>query len=308
MLVVKKIRELTMKKSQALSAAYVSAASGIAVAGQHVYIVADDQLCLACFKLDDDEPGDWLRLFSGDLPAEHAARKKVKPDLEAICVLPANKHANHGALLVVSSGSKEWRSKSCVLPLDGQGKIVGEPLPLDLSALFSFLKTKVRKLNIEGVCVYGEKLLLANRGNSKQGDNAVVGLDLSKFLHQAYDTHIIDGDCFSFVHHNELGQLKNVPLSFTDLCALSNGQIIYCAAAEATDDDYLDGACAGSAIYVGDGNFKNLRTEMLDTCLKVEGIYAKPGHNGGSAVELILVTDGDADSSIATMLSTRLTL
>jgi hypothetical protein len=308
MLEVKKIRELTMKKSQALSAAYVSAASGIAVAGKHVYIVADDQLCLACFKLDDDEPGDWLRLFSGDLPSEHAQRKKVKPDLEAICVLPAHNHANQGALLVVSSGSKEWRCNSCLLPLNDAGKIVGEPLPLDLSALFSFLRTKVTKLNIEGVCVYGEKLLLANRGNSKHGDNAIIALDLNKFLHQAYDTHNIDGQSFLFVHHNELGRVKNVPLSFTDLCAISGGQIIYCAAAESTDDDYVDGPCAGSALYVGDGKFENLRTEILDTSLKVEGIYAKAVENGGKEVELILVTDGDADSSIATMLSTRLTL
>lgn len=308
MLEVKKIRELTMKKSEAVAAAYVSAASGIALAGQHFYIAADDQLCLACFKLGDDEPGDWLRLFPGVLPAEHAARKKVKPDLEAICVLPANIHAQTQALLVVSSGSKDWRFNSCLLPLDGQGKIAAEPLPLNFSALFQFLKTKVTKLNIEGVCVYQEKLLLANRGNSKHGDNAIIGLDLNKFLHQVYDTHNIDGDCFSFVHHNELGSVKNVPLSFTDLCTLSSGQIIYCAAAESTDDDYFDGPCAGSALYVGDGNFQNLRTEILDTNLKVEGVCARPGQNSRTQVELILVTDGDADSSIATMLSTHLTL
>ncbi len=50
MLKVKKIRELTMKKSEALSAAYVSAASGIALAGRHFYIAADDQLCLSLFQ------------------------------------------------------------------------------------------------------------------------------------------------------------------------------------------------------------------------------------------------------------------
>ncbi len=53
----------------------------------------------------------------------------------------------------------------------------------------------------------------------------------------------------------------------------------------------------------GDGNFQNLRTEILDTNLKVEGVCARPGQNSRTQVELILVTDGDADSSIATMLS-----
>ncbi len=279
MLEVKIIRELTMKKSKDVGSAYVSAASGVVVVDQHVYIVADDQLCLACFRLDDNEPGDWVRLFPGDLPAEHAARKKVKPDLEAICVLPAHKYSQQRALLVVPSGSKEWRSKSCLLPLDGHGKISGEPLPLDFSPVFGFLRSKVSKLNVEGVCVYGEKLLLANRGNSKDGENAVIGLDLSKFLNQAYDTHIIDGECFSFVHHKDLGSVKNVPLSFTDICALSSGEIFYCAAAESTNDDYFDGPCAGSAIYIGDGNFQNLRSEILDTSLKVEGIFAKSAQN-----------------------------
>jgi len=307
MLEVKKIRDLKMNKGE-LGAAFVSAASGIAVAGKYLYIVADDQMCLACFKLDSDEPGDWVRLFAGDLPAEHKARKLKKPDLEAICVLPQSKYSEHRALLVVPSGSKEWRSKACILPLDGSGKIAGEVLPLNLSGLFAFLRTKVRKLNIEGASVLGEKLLLVNRGNSKDGDNAVIVLNLGEFLYQSYDTHELNGKAFIDVHPKELGKIKDVALSFTDLCVLSSGQIVYCAAAESTDDSYLDGPCAGSAIAIGDGKFQDLHIQLLDTSLKVEGIYARPVLQKPGQLELILVTDGDADATIGAMLSTFVTL
>lgn len=307
MLEVKKIRDLLMNKGD-LGVAYVSASSGIAVAGRYAYVVADDQMCLACFDFDAGTPGDWIRLFSGDLPHEHMARKAKKPDLEAICVLPANKYAQHGALLVVPSGSKEWRSKGCLLPVDEHGKIAGELLPLSFSELFSFLGTKVRKLNIEGAAVLGEKLLLANRGNSKEGDNAVIVLSLNDFLYQAYDTHEISSKSFSAVHHKELGKVNGVALSFTDLCVLPGERIIYCAAAEATNDDYVDGACAGSAIAIGDGKFQDLHMQILNTRLKVEGVYARSVPDKPGVAELILVTDGDADASIGAMLSTFVTL
>ena len=303
---VKKIRDLTMKKG-GLSALHLSAASGIAVVGKYAFIVADDQLCMARFKMDSDEPGDWIRLFPGELPVEHLERKAKKPDLEAICLLPSNNFSHRSALLVVPSGSKKWRNKSCLLPVDADGNAAAAVLPLSFASLFEFLSTKVSKLNIEGVCLYGDKLLLVNRGNSKDGENAVFGLDLAKFLYQAYDTHEIGADVFLFVHHFDLGDVNKVSLSFTDLCVLPGDKIIYSAAAEATEDDYLDGPCAGSAVYIGDGKFQSLRKEILDTKLKVEGIYAKPGGTS-AACELILVTDGDAEASVGSMLSCRLTL
>lgn len=307
MLEVKKVRDLTMRRGE-VNVPYLSAASGLAVAGKYAYIVADDQLSMARFKLDNEEPGDWIRLFPGELPAEHSARKAKKPDLEAICVLPANKYSRHGALLVVPSGSKQWRNKSCLVPVDGCGNIAGEVLPLSFSALFDSLSKKVGKLNVEGVCFLGDKLLFANRGNSKDGQNAVIALDLDKFLYHAFDTHEIAADVFLFMHHYELGDVNNVALSFTDLCALPGGKIIYSAAAEATDDDYTDGPCAGSAVFIGDGKFPALRKEILDTRLKVEGIYARPVLPASEDAELILVTDGDAEASVGSMLSCRLTL
>ena len=314
MLEVKKIRDLTMEKSVNESAAFVSAASGIAVAGNHVYIVADDRLCLASFNLTNKTPGQWIRLFPGTLPSEHKARKAKKPDLEAICVLPPNKFAKDGALLVVPSGSKEWRRNACLLPLDKAGKIAGEPLPLDFSNLYAHLRSKVQKLNIEGVCVLQGKLLLANRGASSGDGNALISLDLSKFLYQAYDTHQIGSRCYLAANEFQLGKVKNVALGFTDLCALADGRLVFTAAAECTDDAYEDGACAGSAVGFIDSHFRSITVSLLDTSQKVEGVYANPvrvAQKNGQRIEtaeLILVTDADSEALIASMLSTEITL
>lgn len=318
MYVVKKIRDLTMEKSADESSVFVSAASGMAVAGDHVYIVADDRLCLASFNLTGNAPGKWVRLFPGQLPTEHKARKAKKPDLEAICILPHSKFAKYGALLVVPSGSKDWRCNSCLLPLDQSGKISGEPLPIDFSKLFAHLRTdlssSIRKLNIEGVCVSGEKLLLANRGASNGIGNAIISLDLAGFLYQAYDTHHITNECFLTANVFELGKVKKVALGFTDICALPDGRLIFSAAAECTDDAYEDGACAGSTVGVIGKKFDSVSVILLDTVQKVEGVYAKPlkmnRRNGQreETAELILVTDADSESSIASMLSTEITL
>jgi hypothetical protein len=49
--------------------------------------------------MDDPSPGGLTRLFAGALPHSRPERKKRKPDLEALALLPATKQAPHGALL-----------------------------------------------------------------------------------------------------------------------------------------------------------------------------------------------------------------
>lgn len=308
MLQVKKIRELSMTPSKADDPAFLSAASGIVAAGKNYYVVADDELSLGCFSFNDNKPGKWLKLFPGSLPVDYAPRKKEKPDLEAICLLPAGKFTHHGALLAVASGSKDWRNRGCIVFLNSEGAVTGEVLPLDFRLLFQFLKNKVHSLNVEGVCVNGGKLLLANRGNAKNGECALITLDLEKFLHQAFDTHSIDERCFRSVYAADLGKVRNVPLTITDISALPDSRLICTAAAEAADDAYIDGACVGSAIVVCDDKFEKIRVDLLDTTEKVEGLLVRKFIQATGTVELNLVTDADARTSVASLLSTTVTL
>src|SRR5258705_4038133 len=84
---------------------HLSAASGLVHVGSFIYVVADDELHLGVFNAADNAPGGLLRLFDGELPDEKAARKKHKPDLEAIVQLPPFGDFEKGALLALGSGS-----------------------------------------------------------------------------------------------------------------------------------------------------------------------------------------------------------
>jgi maleylacetoacetate isomerase len=83
---------------------HLSAASGLVCVNSFVYVVADDELHLGVFSNANSEPGYLIRLLDGALPDSRSARKKQKPDLEALSLLPAFGAHHHGALLAFGSG------------------------------------------------------------------------------------------------------------------------------------------------------------------------------------------------------------
>src|SRR4029453_9088666 len=100
MITLTKIRELNL--SAAASAGrplHLSAASGLVCLNSFIYVVADDELHLGVFRSTDNSPGNLVGLFPGELPDSEVDRKKQKPDLEALTLLPAFGSYPHGALL-----------------------------------------------------------------------------------------------------------------------------------------------------------------------------------------------------------------
>ena len=86
--------------------AHVAAASGVVRRGDFAYVIGDDELFLAVFRLSAaEEPGTLRRALAGDLPLDHDARGDAKPDLEALTVLPPFAGHPYGALLGLGSGS-----------------------------------------------------------------------------------------------------------------------------------------------------------------------------------------------------------
>ncbi|MEZ5494080.1 MAG: hypothetical protein R3E61_05700 [Pseudomonadales bacterium] len=57
--------------------------------GQRFFVVADDDLHLSMFRLDDVDYFQAVRLLAGELPAEKKARKAAKPDFEALALYAA---------------------------------------------------------------------------------------------------------------------------------------------------------------------------------------------------------------------------
>jgi hypothetical protein len=282
---------------------HVSAASGLACVGASLYVVADDELHLGVFDATGNAPGRLLRLFDGELPAAPKARKKQKPDFEAITQLPPFGDCPNGALLALGSGSKRNRCRGALLRLDARGVIDGAPRVLDLSPMFEELERHCPALNIEGAVVIGDELRLLQRANKKHPQNAIVRYPLPAILDALATGAAIGAIAPAAIGVVDLGAIERVPLSFTDGASLPDGAMVFTAVAEDTEDTYNDGACLGAAIGVvaPDGTVRLL--ERLDECHKVEGVAARADNNG---IHLLLVTDADDPAIPANLFSATL--
>ena len=272
---------------------WVSAASGMVLAGDSLYIVADDELHLARFAATGAAPGQWLRLFPGELPAKKKPRKKAKPDTECIALLPPSGEAPGGTLLALGSGSGPARRRAALLPLDAAGAPLGAIRQIDISATLTALESQLPELNIEGLVARGSRVTLLHRGNKGGAPNAVVTLNLAALLsgHGAAEVAI------RTVH---LGHVDDVPLTLTDAEARPDGSLLFTAVAEATDDRWQDGHCLGSAIGLMDAAGELRWLERLTPALKIEGIATR---QAGSELECLLVTDPDDRSEPASLYS-----
>ena len=218
-----------------------------------IYVIADDELHLGVFRAADCEPGHLIQLFDGALPEAKRERKKKKPDLEALTLLPAFGDYPHGALLALGSGSRSNRRMGALLALDTQGTVCVSPRVVDLSPILAPLDSEFPALNIEGAIVSGDEMLLFQRGNKRQSENAIIGFQLSDFL-DALNSQETRKIMPSTITKVDLGQIDGIPLCFTDATPLPDCSIVFTAVAENTDDNYHDGPCAGAAVGIVDKN------------------------------------------------------
>ena len=268
---------------------HLSAASGLACVGSFIYVVADDELHLGVFRAGGSEPGHLVRLFAGVLPEAKPDRKKRKPDLEALVLLPPHGTCPHGALLALGSASRRNRHRGAVLGLERDGAVSGAPRVVDFSPLLAPLEDAFPALNIEGAVVSGGELRLFQRGNKRRAANAVIRFPLSALL-DGLGADRAAAIAPSAIVPIDLGEVDGIPLSFTDAAALPGGSMVFTAVAEDTDDPYDDGCCAGAAVGIAEADGRLRRLHRLDRPYKVEGVDARVD---GDVVRLLLVTDAD---------------
>jgi hypothetical protein len=304
---LEKIRNLDLAKPSAPGRPWhLSAASGLVRVGQFIYVVADDELHLGVFRCGSEEPGNLLRLFDGQLPDEKAARKKPKPDLEALVLLPASDSFPHRVLFAVGSGSTPNRRCGAVIALDATGAAIIPPHVVDLSPLLVPLGSLFPALNIEGAVVSGDEFLLIQRGNAKGGSNAIIRYPMSAVLKLLDSRQHAPVEPSSFERF-DLGHVEGVPLTFTDASALPDGRIVFTAVSEDTDNTYDDGACKGAVIGMlqrhGSPAWRLAWVHLLDQPHKIEGVDARLNNN---VIELLLVTDADDSTVAATLFKTTI--
>jgi hypothetical protein len=210
----------------------------------------------------------------------------------------------HGALLAMGSGSKQNRRMGALVALDGQGAIAGVPRVIDLSHILNPLDSHFPDLNIEGAVAVGDELRLLQRGNKRQSRSAMIRLPLAAFLNGLCNRQpeiITPISITAF----DLGHINDIPLTFTDAASLPNGDVVFTAVTEDTNDSFNDGLCVGAAIGVigNDGALRWLR--HLTQPRKVEGLDARID---GDTLELLVVTDADDVSIAAGLYSARIAM
>ena len=291
---------------------YLSAASGLVRVRQRLFVVADDELHMGVFddatasqgQPETDEPavGSLIRLLEGDLPHDKGKRKKAKPDLESLVLLPPLPGCPAGALLALGSGSKANRETAVLIALDVQGLPNGRMALVDLAPVYAPLRKRFVDLNIEGALVVSGELLLLQRGNKGKAPNACVRFDWNLVAPWLAGVQTQPPAAKS-VQLMDLGGVDGVPLGFTDGAALHGGAWAFTAVAENTDDSYLDGACVASVVgtVAADGRVQQLH--RLEGAPKVEGMAALAD---GNAWVLTLVTDPDDPATAAQLLQVQL--
>jgi len=339
---------------------FLSAASGTAWSGRRLYSVGDDQAEVAEYELDpvrvlealragEDtdvlEPGLAWRIIPDVLPLDPGQRASKKADFEALTLVTRRdlealgredvrgeliRRFPYGLLIMAGSGGMSWegvrRSTCVVYSRDEDGHIVGLPSKVSLEGLHEYLEGSpwlAGELNIEGMAVYGEHLVLAQRGNSadeegRPAKNLLIRLSLAEVLESFY-TDLRVGRCeLEQIREYDLGYLPleldgerfDVKLDFTDLDTVTGdplGRMAFTAAGEGTDDQgAAKGAIAGSVVGVIDADGNVAATYPLeDPTVKLEGVDASYNPATGT-LDLLLVSDADDPDVPAPLMAARI--
>ncbi len=311
----------------------LSAASGLALAGRALLIAADDEASLARFDLDHlDRPGCFVHRLGPDLPQDKKARKRAKRDWEALMPWPpAPPTWPHGGLVVWGSASRASRMHAWLLPWSDSAKRGFDPArsrEVDTSVLLQPLESALDELNIEGAWLSEDggdgvaRLCLLQRGHGGGGRNARIEFawpDVLAWMAGAAPTPPQPLGPPRTIHlpalRDRASGSARIPLGFTDACALpaplsanfgGPGAWIFCAAAEATDNAYDDGATLGSAIGVFDARDRLRALAVVDRRCKVEGLALDTAACTPDSLALLLVTDADDRHEPALLLRTTL--
>lgn len=270
----------------------IHAASGLVKRDENFYVIADDSFSLATFSLDKAISPRFKKLIPGELPSDFRERKKLKPDWEALMLLPLPEGKQ--GLLVVPSGSKAKRQLGILTEFKNDLEVIQQ---IDFSLLYKKLEAHFAELNIEGAVIFGDKIKIFQRGNGLAGKNAVIDLDLVQVTQELLSDGKVKPECILNITEYELGTLQNVNLSFTDACTCS-GNLFFLAAAEAGKSTYEDGQYIGAIL--GRMNSEGVITERfeLDCPFKPEGLWIE---KESGKFKIYIVTDAD-DSELESSL------
>ena len=289
MLPVERVRTLELAHDAGpTKARYVAAASGLAILGDNLYVVADDELYIALFPDMGRSKGDVVPLLEGHLPANLDERQEEKPDLESLTPLAPFDAFSHGGLIALGSGSNEHRDHGAFAELGPNGEIANT-FRLDAAPLFTALRDRIPGLNLEGTAVVGDRFRVLQRGDKEEATPSHVDLDLDGLRHAISQREPLTEGLVKEVRTYDLGRIRGVDLCFSDADTLPNSTIVFSASAE-REEEGADGMSVGSAVGLMSADGDVQRLEPIDVEVKVEGLAARVIDEG---IEAFMVTDQD---------------
>jgi hypothetical protein len=238
---------------------------------------------------------------------EEDGTKRLKPDLEAACTIPA---ASGEMVLLLGSGSLPPRTRGVLVrrrPEDGLDVRWAE-----LAALYDRVRDALgldaTGLNLEGACVIGERLRWFQRGHGPTGiPSASVDLpwrDLVASIDEGGDPSAIE---LGAVRHYDLGAMAGLAFAITDAVVLDDGRVCVSATAEDAPDAVEDGPVTGSVLALLGDEVDEVQIlplpEEVAGC-KVEGLGVLAGPEG--QVGLLAVVDDD--EPVVASLASKLVL
>ncbi len=298
-----RVRTLHTREPLAHGGAFVSSASGLARVGEHLIVAADDAHHLVRFPLTGHGAGELVRVLDGALPVDAAERKRQKPDFEAIIQLPACDGQEHGAALIIGSGSTLQREVAVLIELTPTGGLGDHIQRRPLAPLFDALRATCGELNIESAVIVGSDLLLISRANGSSPDNHVARFPLDTLSAWRCDPTHISPITPRSIEAFPVGTIDGVPLGVTDAAPHPCGGWVFAAVGEDTLDSYNDGALVGAVVGRVDDAGAIVFLGRLTPTAKIEGVIVTAAD---TETKLLMVTDADDPSRPAELLSATL--
>lgn len=261
---------------------FLSAVSGVSLFDQQLYIVSDDQN----FLFKRNESNLKFQTVIKLLP-DAMLMDAQKPDFESLLKID-------DLLVAWPSLSSPSRMQASIVLMNEKGGVSNRVLDLtNLSKrLMAEMKNQGKSVNIEGLVVFNDEVLLFQRGSSAKNNNGIFRINKTSFLDSLKSN--LWNQAIQF-QPAELGFLNGIKLGFSDAVLLSAShlnchKVLITASAEDSKNADGTGKLKGSSLFIYDG--KNLnRIGDFAGRKKIEGISVQSSSENETIV--LLVDDSD---------------
>jgi hypothetical protein len=277
--------------------AHLSSASGVSVLNGNIVLVGDDIPWMVELT-PDFSPGKHTKISAIDSVVNGRTPYPIKADYECM-----ETFIDDGitSLIVLSSGSKKDLRDTAILLSYGDSLTMKKR---NIRPLYELIKSKAEmgneEINIEGLAISNDQVLLFHRGNIS--GNFAAGLPKNEFLEYLKTGGPFTGELK--LYHFDLPSNDGIQSGFSGACMLPDEKgILFTASMENTQTVTGDGEITGSFIgfipvnEIQSGHYIASLIKMNDKILikKLEGICVQK--MAGNEMEVIAVSDNDNGTS-----------